>query len=243
MPGLNSKSVAQLVNRCHCEKDFILGDDAFIRDITGAANRAFSRQRRLEYLRDGAKERQWTDDHGVSRIYCLDEAYPQRLSQCDDGPVMLYKLGKCDLDAAHMVAIVGTRHADAYGVEFTRRLVEDLGKKIDDLVIVSGLAYGIDIAAAEGTDVCAFAGGRVIYAGVGEINGKYMKIEHADGIVSMYAHLSAFEVCVGDTVEEGQDIARSGSTGKVTGPHLHFQLYADGLLIDPASVLGELLET
>ena len=147
VPGLNSKSVAQLVNRCHCEKDFILGDDAFIRDITGAANRAFSRQRRLEYLRDGAKERQWTDDHGVSRIYCLDEVYPQRLSQCDDGPVMLYKLGKCDLDAAHMVAIVGTRHADAYGVEFTRRLVEDLGKNIDDLVIVSGLAYGIDIAA------------------------------------------------------------------------------------------------
>lgn len=147
VPGLNSKLVSQLIERCHSEKDFMLGEDALIRDITGSTNRAFLRQRRFENVIAGAKERQWTDDNGIARLYCLDENYPNRLSQCDDGPVMLYKLGNCNLDAAHMVAIVGTRHADAYGIEFTRRLVEDLGNKVDDLVIVSGLAYGIDIAA------------------------------------------------------------------------------------------------
>ena len=147
VPGLNRKSVSQLLERCHTEKDFILGEDAFVRDITGSSNRALSRQSRLEHLRDGARERQWTDDNDIKRLFCLDDDFPQRLAQCDDGPVILYKLGKCDLDAAHMVAIVGTRHADTYGVEFTRRLVEDLGNKVDDLVIVSGLAYGIDVAA------------------------------------------------------------------------------------------------
>ena len=133
--------------------------------------------------------------------------------------------------------------AFSYTAPLSGRITSAFGYRIHPVDGDESFHYGIDIAAAEGTDVCAFAGGRVIYAGVGEINGKYMKIEHADGIVSMYAHLSAFEVCVGDTVEEGQVIARSGSTGKVTGPHLHFQLYADGLLIDPASVLGELPET
>ena len=58
VPGLNRKSVSQLLERCHTEKDFILGEDAFVRDITGSSNRALSRQSRLEHLRDGARERQ-----------------------------------------------------------------------------------------------------------------------------------------------------------------------------------------
>ena len=102
--------------------------------------------------------------------------------------------------------------------------------------------YGIDLAAAEGTEVRAFADGEVSYAGTGEINGKYLKIRHADGIESLYAHLSALKVCVGDRVERGQVVALSGATGKVTGPHLHFQLYEDGLLFDPEPVLRALEE-
>ena len=91
--------------------------------------------------------------------------------------------------------------AFSYTAPLSGRITSAFGYRIHPVDGDESFHYGIDIAAAEGSDVCAFAGGRVIYAGVGEINGKYMKIEHADGIVSMYAHLSAFEVCVGDTVE------------------------------------------
>ncbi|MEA4822986.1 MAG: M23 family metallopeptidase [Clostridiaceae bacterium] len=138
---------------------------------------------------------------------------------------------------------------DAVAIDFpyvlpvSGRVTSPFGYRIHPVDDVESFHYGIDIAAAEGTDICAFADGKVIYAGTGEINGKYMKIEHADGFVSLYAHLSALEVCVGDMVAAGQVIARSGATGKVTGPHLHFQLYHDGLIFDPLTVLGGLIET
>ncbi len=130
-----------------------------------------------------------------------------------------------------------------YVLPVSGRVTSPFGYRVHPINDVESFHYGIDIAAAEGTDIRAFADGKVIYAGTGEINGKYMKIEHADGFVSLYAHLSAFEVCVGDTVAAGQVIARSGATGKVTGPHLHFQLYRDGLIFDPLPVLDGLIET
>lgn len=83
----------------------------------------------------------------ITPLAHTDVGYPMRLQQIADKPTMLYKVGTCNLDAAHIVAIVGTRHADVYGTEFARQLVADLSAQISDLVIVSGLAYGIDIAA------------------------------------------------------------------------------------------------
>ena len=79
-------------------------------------------------------------------------------------------------------------------------------------------------------------------SGVGDFRDDMIEIRHADGIESLYAHLSALKVCVGDRVERGQVVALSGATGKVTGPHLHFQLYEDGLLFDPEPVLRALEE-
>lgn len=101
--------------------------------------------------------------------------------------------------------------------------------------------YGVDIAASEGTPIGAFADGTVVYTGVGEINGNYIKIRHADGYVSLYAHMS--EICVewGQTVKKGDLVGKVGQTGIVTGSHLHLQLYHDGLLFDPVLLLGDAL--
>lgn len=77
--------------------------------------------------------------------YFLDESYPQRLLHCDDGPIILYTKGKVDLNAKRMLSIVGTRKATVKGKEFCERLVEEL--KPFNPVILSGLAYGIDIVA------------------------------------------------------------------------------------------------
>ena len=60
---------------------------------------------------------------------------------------MFYSLGKCDLESAHVVSVVGTRHATQYGIRFCDTLIGDLAQRLPDLVVVSGLAYGIDIAA------------------------------------------------------------------------------------------------
>lgn len=103
------------------------------------------------YRRDLAEkanaEAVFVENNKIKTLFIGRENYPRRLSMCDDAPTLLYKLGSCKLDARHTVGIVGTRHATTYGIDFTRRLVADLAKRIDDLVIVSGLAFGIDVAA------------------------------------------------------------------------------------------------
>lgn len=79
-----------------------------------------------------------------------DIRYPHRLAECDDAPDRLYVTGDADLNAAHVVGIVGTRHATAYGTRFTTELVAELAKTVDDLLIISGFALGIDAAAHRG---------------------------------------------------------------------------------------------
>lgn len=82
------------------------------------------------------------------KIICKgDEAYPSRLSECDDAPLVLHSMGNANLNAAHIVSIVGTRHASEYGKELCENFVADLATFLPDTLIVSGLAYGIDICA------------------------------------------------------------------------------------------------
>ena len=87
---------------------------------------------------------------------------------------------------------------------------------------------GVDIAVPSGTKVKAIAAGRVIQSGPHGGYGNLVTIEHADGMRSLYGHNSRLEVAAGDRVEAGQTIALSGSTGRSTGPHLHFELWKNG---------------
>ncbi len=97
--------------------------------------------------------------------------------------------------------------------------------------------YGIDIGASKGTKILAFADGEVTSVLTGDINGNYFRVQHKDGIVSMYAHCDKILVSEGEKVKKGDVIAYVGDTGQVTAAHLHFQLYKDGKLIDPTPFL------
>ncbi len=92
---------------------------------------------------------------------------------------------------------------------------------------------GIDIPLAEGSEIRAFADGTVKESGESPSYGIYMVITHADGFESVYAHLSEARRGVGAEVKQGDVIAYSGKTGRVTGPHLHFELHRDGVPVDP----------
>ncbi|MEZ5316942.1 MAG: peptidoglycan DD-metalloendopeptidase family protein [Vicinamibacterales bacterium] len=96
---------------------------------------------------------------------------------------------------------------------------------------------GLDIALAEGTDVPAARPGTVTFAGEMSGYGRTVVIEHDGGASTRYAHLSQINVKVGDVVEQGQVIAKSGSTGRVTGPHLHFEVLEGGQAVDPSEFL------
>ena len=83
-------------------------------------------------------------------IRCLtpaDSTYPRLLSECEDAPLVLYSLGAADLNNPHAISVVGTRRITEYGKDLCRRFIDELHQAYPDMLIVSGLAYGVDICA------------------------------------------------------------------------------------------------
>lgn len=92
---------------------------------------------------------------------------------------------------------------------------------------------GVDLAVETGTPVLAFAAGTVDYIGESDIYGEYLQLRHANGVTSFYAHCSKLCVQQGQTVAAGEKVAESGATGRVTGPHLHFEIKKNGIRLEP----------
>lgn len=100
-----------------------------------------------EALRSAEAELEFCNRHGI-RVLCLsDDAYPMRLRDCADAPTALYYRGAADLNVRRVVAVVGTRHITDYGKDVCARFVADLRAMFPDCLVVSGLAYGVDIHA------------------------------------------------------------------------------------------------
>lgn len=102
---------------------------------------------RKEALETAEKELLFIEKNKIRLYTLLDEDYPGRLRECIDAPVAFYYKGNADLNASRIISIVGTRHASEYGRELTASLIKDLAALFPDILIVSGLAYGIDICA------------------------------------------------------------------------------------------------
>ncbi len=92
---------------------------------------------------------------------------------------------------------------------------------------------GIDIAGKEGSEVIAVASGVVTWAGPRYGYGNLVEINHGNGYVTRYGHNKEIVVKVGDTVKKGDTIAKMGSTGRSTGPHVHFEVHRNGKVVDP----------
>lgn len=91
------------------------------------------------------KEMGFVEKNQITCLTLKDEDYPSRLRECEDAPAVLFFKGNTDMNRLHIIAMVGTRMATAYGKQFCADFVRDLAVLCPDVVIVSGLAYGIDI--------------------------------------------------------------------------------------------------
>lgn len=99
--------------------------------------------------------------------------------------------------------------------------------------------HGVDIPAPTGTNIGAARSGTVIEVGSTAARGNYIKVQHDDGLVTLYQHCNSILAQQGDKVAQDQTIATVGSTGKVTGPHLHLEVWKNGKAVDPMQYLGK----
>jgi murein DD-endopeptidase MepM/ murein hydrolase activator NlpD len=116
------------------------------------------------------------------------------------------------------------------------RVSSAYGWRADPLNGQARFHKGTDIALAYGHEVQAAASGRVAFAGEQPGYGMTVVIDHGAGLETRYAHLSGYSVRVGDAVGSGQVVARSGNSGRSTGPHLHFEVLQGGRPVDPKSL-------
>lgn len=100
-----------------------------------------------QYLRRAEEELEWDVSHGVMPLCMNDENYPQRLRECDDAPLMLFYKGSVNLNQRRVISVVGTRRNTVYGEDLIRRFMAELRQLCPQVLVVSGLAYGVDILA------------------------------------------------------------------------------------------------
>lgn len=122
----------------------------------------------------------------------------------------------------------------------TGRLTSRFGPRRAPVQGASTDHKGVDIAAATGTAVGATRGGKVVFAGQARGYGNAVYIDHGNGYTSRYAHLSAINVKVGQTVSANQQIGAVGSTGRTSGPHLHFEIRKNGEALNPLKYVSNL---
>ena len=114
----------------------------------------------------------------------------------------------------------------------------NFGYRVDPFTGTKSFHEGIDFPANIGTAIVAAASGKVVYAGYHAEYGKIIEVDHGNGLVSRYAHASQILVNEGDLVVRGQRLGSVGSTGRSTGPHLHFEVRLNGVPQNPARFLA-----
>ena len=147
LQGMGVDLARKLLDVVGSEERFFSMNEKELRGLTRGRSKIYSDDYRRECLQRAVTEEAFVREHGIAATYFTDEAYPHRLLEAPDAPAMFFSLGHCDLESAHVISIVGTRHATQYGLKFCDNLIADLAQRLPDLVVVSGLAYGIDVAA------------------------------------------------------------------------------------------------
>jgi len=128
-----------------------------------------------------------------------------------------------------------TRKTQIHGLVDGGRVSSRFGKRLDPLTHKHRDHHGVDIAAARGSSIRAARPGQVTFAGRQGGYGNLVIIDHGNGMETRYAHCDRILVREGDTIQGDTAIATVGSTGRSTGPHLHFEVRKDGSAVDPTT--------
>ena len=143
--GVGDIMAKKLITHCGSAEAIFKSKTSQIAAIDGVGSILLNNLKSKSIFEKAEQELYFIQSNDIKPLYFQDENYPDRLKHCIDGPVLLFTSGNIDLKNKKIISIVGTRQITSYGMEFCRKLIEDLAPL--DPIIVSGFAYGVDIFA------------------------------------------------------------------------------------------------
>jgi DNA processing protein len=147
IPGIGSVTARNLIAYIGSVEGVFKEKEKNLRKIPGIGEVNAQRVIRQNVLDRAQRELEFIAKKGIKTYFYLDEAYPARLKSCSDAPIVLYFKGNAKLNESRIISVVGTRSASNYGKEICEEMIGNLSAKADPMLVISGLAYGIDICA------------------------------------------------------------------------------------------------
>lgn len=145
IPGIGDVLAKNLIAYCGSPEAVFSEKTARLEKIPGIGKVLANVVSKSSVLKRAEEELQFIEDNNILPLFYTDAAYPKRLKNCNDSPVVLYYKGTADLNSARVLSIVGTRNITRYGRKICEQLVHDLAAH--NVLVISGLAYGVDICA------------------------------------------------------------------------------------------------
>ena len=167
--------------------------------------------RLMEALKDWSEAMKRTEfeltfmqEHQIRALTPMDDDYPQRLCECSDAPLVIYFRGNADLNQSRIVSVVGTRQCTQYGKDLIRRLMTDLRQMCPQVLVVSGLAYGVDICAHREALSNGYETVAVLAHGLDQI----YPYRHRDTAIQMLGHGGLLTEFMSQTNADKQNFVR-----------------------------------
>ena len=143
--GIGCKVARKLIEHFGSPKAALSAEEKQLLELEGIGQKLLRNLKAKSIYRKASLELEIIQKYGLKQVSFFDLEYPERLRHCEDAPLLLFYKGKLDLGKRHIISIVGTRKMTSHGAAFMKRLFSELEKY--DPVIISGLAYGVDILA------------------------------------------------------------------------------------------------
>jgi DNA processing protein len=149
LPGIGDVNARKLISRFGSSQRIFNASLAELKKTPGIGDVAAKRlHNSFSFaLQNAREELEYIYSNDVEYVSLLEDEYPKRLTECDDSPVVIYYKGTPNFNSSRIISIVGTRNATNYGIDFVDEIVSQIAEKYPETIIVSGLAYGIDVAA------------------------------------------------------------------------------------------------
>ncbi|MEF9924182.1 MAG: DNA-processing protein DprA [Muribaculaceae bacterium] len=147
LKGMCSELAQRILDIIPSEKEFFDLSEKELENTLGTKSKIMNSDYRKKALDKALKEIDFITKNDIGITYFTDNTYPTRFLNAPDAPILFFTKGDCNLNAPKVISIVGTRHATTYGQHFTETIINEISESFPKTIIVSGLAYGIDICA------------------------------------------------------------------------------------------------